>query len=106
MRVSHIELENFKSFRGKHIVGPFREMTSVIGPNGCGKSNIVDSLTFAFDIENARNNHPISSLSGSQRPAFCSVEVYLSRNDGGGDDGDGDSTDNTLAFRKTLARSK
>lgn len=37
-------------------------MTGIIGPNGCGKSNIVDALTFVFHIENARNHHPISSI--------------------------------------------
>ena len=63
MNIQYLELENFKSFRGKHKIGPFTSMTGIIGPNGCGKSNIVDALTFVFHIENARNNHPISSIS-------------------------------------------
>lgn len=61
MKLSHIEVENFKSFRNTHTIGPFTSMTGIVGPNGCGKSNIVDALTFVFEIENARNNHPISS---------------------------------------------
>eukprot|EP00760_Papus_ankaliazontas_P007400 PhM_4_TR1333/c0_g1_i1/m.48645/K06675/SMC4; structural maintenance of chromosome 4 len=47
--VDHIELENFKSYAGKHRIGPFHDtFTAVIGPNGSGKSNILDSLLFVF----------------------------------------------------------
>jgi len=78
MKISHLEVENFKSFRGHHIVGPFTGMTGVIGPNGCGKSNIVDALTFVFEIENARNTHPISnSRQQGSRVDFGSVTVHL-----------------------------
>ncbi len=31
-----LELENFKSYRGHQIVGPFKKFTAVIGPNGSG----------------------------------------------------------------------
>ncbi|KAL4466531.1 hypothetical protein ABPG72_000738 [Tetrahymena utriculariae] len=77
MNIYYIEVENFKSFRGKHQIGPFTQMTGIIGPNGCGKSNIVDALTFAFNIENARNHHPISSITQQSKPDICSVEVVL-----------------------------
>lgn len=45
-----IVLENFKSYRGKHVVGPFHRFTCIIGPNGCGKSNIMDAISFALGI--------------------------------------------------------
>ena len=32
-----IELSNFKSFYGRHLIGPFSKLTGVIGPNGGGK---------------------------------------------------------------------
>ena len=32
-----MEIENFKSFRGKHYIGPFRQFSAIIGPNGSGK---------------------------------------------------------------------
>lgn len=32
-----LELENFKSYNGKQIIGPFDQFTSIIGPNGSGK---------------------------------------------------------------------
>lgn len=32
-----LEIENFKSFRGKHYIGPFRPFSAIIGPNGSGE---------------------------------------------------------------------
>ena len=32
-----LELENFKSYKGHQIVGPFMKFTAIIGPNGSGK---------------------------------------------------------------------
>ncbi len=31
-----LELENFKSYKGHQIVGPFMKFTAIIGPNGSG----------------------------------------------------------------------
>lgn len=36
-RLVHIEVENFKSYEGKQIIGPFSDFTCIIGPNGSGK---------------------------------------------------------------------
>ncbi|XP_039572480.1 structural maintenance of chromosomes protein 1A-like, partial [Passer montanus] len=33
-----IEIENFKSYKGRQIIGPFRRFTAIIGPNGSGES--------------------------------------------------------------------
>jgi structural maintenance of chromosome 1 len=43
-----LELENFKSYAGHHVIGPFYPFTCVIGPNGSGKSNLVDALLFVM----------------------------------------------------------
>jgi len=32
-----IEIENFKSYKGRQIIGPFHKFTAIIGPNGSGK---------------------------------------------------------------------
>lgn len=32
-----LEIENFKSWKGKQIIGPFARFTAIIGPNGSGK---------------------------------------------------------------------
>lgn len=36
-----IEMENFKSYRGHVVVGPLKQFTAVIGPNGSGKCFIL-----------------------------------------------------------------
>ncbi|AYO44687.1 Structural maintenance of chromosomes protein 1 [Malassezia restricta CBS 7877] len=50
MPLKHIEVENFKSYRGKQIIGPFNTFTSVIGPNGSGKSNLMDAISFVLGV--------------------------------------------------------
>lgn len=34
--LSSIEVENFKSYRGKLLIGPLKQFTAIIGPNGSG----------------------------------------------------------------------
>lgn len=36
-RLKYIELENYKSYKGKQVIGPFSVFTAIIGPNGSGK---------------------------------------------------------------------
>lgn len=37
-RLKQLTIENFKSYAGKHIIGPFKPFTSIIGPNGSGNN--------------------------------------------------------------------
>lgn len=46
-----IEVCNFKSYSGKHQIGPITELTGIIGPNGSGKSNLMDAVSFALVIK-------------------------------------------------------
>lgn len=51
--LGHIEkivLENFKSYAGRHEIGPFDKFTCIIGPNGSGKSNVMDAISFCLGI--------------------------------------------------------
>ncbi|XP_043916489.1 structural maintenance of chromosomes protein 1A [Protopterus annectens] len=43
-----IEIENFKSYKGRQIIGPFKNFTAIIGPNGSGKSNLMDAISFVL----------------------------------------------------------
>ena len=52
--LSRIELENFKSYKGKQIIGPFKKFTSIIGPNGSGKSNLMDAISFVLGVQSAQ----------------------------------------------------
>lgn len=35
--LKYIDMENFKSYRGRHRIGPLKSFTAVVGPNGSGK---------------------------------------------------------------------
>jgi len=50
-RLRQLELENFKSYAGKQVVGPFDDFTCVIGPNGSGKSNMMDAVSFVLGVQ-------------------------------------------------------
>jgi structural maintenance of chromosome 1 len=52
-----IELFNFKSFEGHHVVGPFLPFTAIVGPNGGGKSNILDAVSFALVLKQILSKH-------------------------------------------------
>lgn len=42
--IKGMHVSNFKSFENEHYVGPFTRFTCVIGPNGGGKSNVLDAI--------------------------------------------------------------
>jgi len=50
-RIDRLIVENFKSYGGQHIIGPFRTFTAIIGPNGAGKSNVMDAISFVLGVE-------------------------------------------------------
>lgn len=49
LMIKQIVLENFKSYGGRKLIGPFhKSFSSIVGPNGSGKSNTIDALLFVF----------------------------------------------------------
>lgn len=46
--LKHIEVDNFKSYKGKVFIGPLKPFNAVIGPNGSGKSNFMDAISFVM----------------------------------------------------------
>jgi chromosome segregation protein len=55
MRLKRLEMIGFKSFAERTIVELNPGITAVVGPNGCGKSNIVDALRWAMGEQSARH---------------------------------------------------
>ncbi|NXG21323.1 SMC1B protein, partial [Grallaria varia] len=41
-------VQDFKSWRGQQVIGPFMRFNCIIGPNGSGKSNIMDAVSFVM----------------------------------------------------------
>ena len=48
MSIGRIHLKGFKSFGGSHEIALCENFTAVVGPNGCGKSNILDALRWVL----------------------------------------------------------
>lgn len=48
MRLSTLEIKGFKSFADKTIIHFNNDITGIVGPNGCGKSNIVDAIRWVL----------------------------------------------------------
>ncbi|KAJ4918416.1 hypothetical protein JOQ06_022228 [Pogonophryne albipinna] len=46
--LKQIDIENFKSWRGNKVIGPFAKFNCIIGTNGSGKSNVMDAISFAL----------------------------------------------------------
>ena len=50
-KLKQLEIENFKSYAGKQLIGPFDDFTCIIGPNGSGKSNLMDAISFVLGVQ-------------------------------------------------------
>jgi chromosome segregation protein len=55
MRIKKISLNGFKSFADKTTLTFASGTAAIIGPNGCGKSNIVDAIRWVIGEQNARH---------------------------------------------------
>ncbi|QYK54120.1 MAG: chromosome segregation protein SMC [Fimbriimonadaceae bacterium] len=89
MKLKRVKIFGFKTFAERTEVELDGNIISIIGPNGCGKSNIVDSILWGLGETNARNlraqtsKEVIFSGSGTRRPlGFAEVSLFFDNEDG------------------------
>ncbi len=55
MKITKVEVCGFKSFVDRTVLHIDHDVTAIVGPNGCGKSNIVDAIRWAMGEQSARH---------------------------------------------------
>jgi chromosome segregation protein len=55
LRIKRLEIQGFKSFADRTLVDFQTGITGIVGPNGCGKSNIVDALRWVMGEMSAKH---------------------------------------------------
>jgi chromosome segregation protein len=55
MRIQQLEIAGFKSFSDRSHLSFDRGVTAIVGPNGCGKSNVADAITWVLGEQSAKS---------------------------------------------------
>ncbi|MDB5112242.1 MAG: smc, partial [Mucilaginibacter sp.] len=82
MQLTQLEIKGFKSFGDKITINFNEGVTAIVGPNGCGKSNVVDSIRWVLGEQSTRMlrsekmDNVIFNGSKSRKPANL-AEVSL-----------------------------
>ena len=89
MRLNAIKLSGFKSFVDPTTVSFPSSMSCIVGPNGCGKSNVIDAVRWVLGESSAKNLRSDSMTdvvfngSTSRKPVSkASVELFFDNKDG------------------------
>ena len=100
MRIEKLELIGFKSFADKTTFALHPGITGIVGPNGCGKSNIVDAFRWVLGEQSAKSlrgekmEEVIFNGSAQKKPkGMAEVSIVISGLNGAGasgNDGQGD----------------
>src|SRR5712671_577174 len=82
MRLERLEINGFKSFSDRSELAFDKGVTAIVGPNGCGKSNVADAITWVMGEQSAKSlrgermEDVLFSGSDARKPT-ASAEVRL-----------------------------
>ncbi len=89
MRINKIKVAGFKSFVDPTTLTIPHQLTGVVGPNGCGKSNVIDAVQWVMGESSAKYlrgdsmSDVIFSGSNARKPVGqASVEIIFDNSDG------------------------
>ncbi len=89
MRLTHIKLAGFKTFVDPTIVSTPGQLVGIVGPNGCGKSNVIDAVRWvlgeskASALRGESMQDVIFNGAGERKPvARASVELHFDNSAG------------------------
>ncbi|MCB0272534.1 MAG: chromosome segregation protein SMC [Bdellovibrionales bacterium] len=82
MRIKHLQVTGFKSFLDKTTLSFNVPITGIVGPNGCGKSNVVDALKWvtgelSYKQLRGKNSEDLIFAGSDRRPPSSMMEVQL-----------------------------
>ena len=69
MQLAKLEIKGFKSFADKIVINFDEGITGIVGPNGCGKSNVVDSIRWVLGEQKT------SALRSEKIQILCAATV-------------------------------
>ncbi|MBI4684285.1 MAG: chromosome segregation protein SMC [Nitrospirae bacterium] len=111
MRIEKIELIGFKSFSDRTAFSLHPGITCIVGPNGCGKSNVVDSFRWVLGEQSAKSlrgekmEEVIFNGSASKKPKGLAEVTLIMSGLGDPTQGNGDNPHDLTAVTRRLYRS-
>ena len=89
MKLKTIKLFGFKSFADTTVIPIKSQMSAVVGPNGCGKSNVVDAIRWVIGESSAKqlrgqsmSDVIFNGTTARKAVGKASVELLFENNDG------------------------
>lgn len=111
MRLKSIKLAGFKSFVDPTTVTLPGNLCAVVGPNGCGKSNIIDAVRWVMGESSAKNlrgenmTDVIFNGSGARKPVGqASIELVFDNSEASGKIGGEYAAFNEISIRRKVTR--